>query len=95
MATGAGGVTDPVGPILELTGRKWAVTDFWLTTREWPHYQVTLDRLDELDWDQHIRQKHDMDIAGFREAMDVAMSLIAAGHLTIPNYEEGFTTRMY
>jgi hypothetical protein len=36
-----------------------------------------------------------MDIAGFREAMDVAMSLIAAGHLTIPNYEEGFTTRMY
>ena len=95
MATGAGGVTAPVGPILELTGRKWAVTDFWLTTREWPHYQVTLDRLDELDWDQHIRQKHDMDIAGFREAMDVAMSLIAAGHLTIPNYEEGFTTRMY
>lgn len=93
-ATGAEGVTDPVGPIIELTGSKWAITDFWITTREWPQYQITLDRLNEQDWDEHIRGKYDMDIVGFRMASDIAKSLIESGELAIPDYEEGFRIRI-
>jgi hypothetical protein len=92
--TGAGGLTNPIGPIVELTGEDWALTDFWLTTREWPQYQITLDRLDEMDWDTHIRGKQGSDIIGFRMAFDDAKDLIAQGNLAIPNYEHGFVNRM-
>src|ERR1039458_3104580 len=44
--TGAGGLVDPIGPILQLTGKDWVLTDFCITTRSWTQYQVTLDRLD-------------------------------------------------
>ena len=85
--TGAGGLVDPIGPILQLTGKDWVLTDFCITTRSWPQYQVTLDRLDELDWDAHLRGRQGIDIVGFREAFDLAKILIANGRLIPPKPE--------
>jgi membrane protein implicated in regulation of membrane protease activity len=82
--TGAGGLVDPIGPIIELTGERWVLTDFCITTREWPQYQITLDRLDELDWDTHLRGRRDIDIGGFRQAYDTAIALLDSRRLTPP-----------
>ena len=83
--TGAGSVVDPIGPIVQLAGEKWAITDVSLTITEMFHpYEITLDRLDRLDWDAHLRGRHDIDIGGFREAFDTAVELMAEGNLTAP-----------
>lgn len=86
-ATGAGWLVDPIGPIVQLTGDRWAITDGWLTTTDHMRYRVTLDRLTEMDWDSHLRGR-DMDIPGFREAFDTAISLLATGELTAPEPRE-------
>jgi len=83
-ATGAGGLVAPVGPIMQLTGDKWAITDVSITTTELPPYKITLDRLHELDWDAHLRGRDRIDIGGFRQAHDTAIELIANGCLTPP-----------
>lgn len=92
--TGAGAVVSSLGPIIELTGTDWLLSDFWLCTRTWPSYQITLNRLDELNWDEHLKYRSQVDIVGFRIAYDIAKEMIAAGHLTIPDYENRFTIRM-
>jgi hypothetical protein len=58
------------------------VTDTCLTLTD-RHYSVHLYRLDETDWDAHIRPRGpEYDIAGFRQAMDVAKAYIALGRLS-------------
>lgn len=84
--TGAGSLVDPIGPIVQLAGERWAITDKWLTTTDGTHYRITLDRLTEMDWDAHLRHR-DLDIGGFREAFDTATLLLAAGELTAPERE--------
>jgi hypothetical protein len=80
--TGAGGVVRPYGPIIQLFYDDWILTDFCITTRD--GYQITLDRLDEMDWDSHIRSKRTVDIAGFRWALETAEALLEAGLLKEP-----------
>jgi membrane protein implicated in regulation of membrane protease activity len=81
-ATGAGGITNPVGRILQLCGDRWAVTDTCLTLVD-RSYPVHLYRLNETDWDAHIRPRGpEYDIGGFRQAMDVAKAYIALGRLS-------------
>jgi len=82
-ATGAQYLVDPIGAIAQLAGDRWAITDGWLTTTDHSRYRITLDRLGELDWDSHLRDR-DMDIAGFREAIDTAVAMLATGALTAP-----------
>jgi hypothetical protein len=86
-ATGAGWLVDPIGAIVQLTGDRWAITDGWLTTTDHTHYQITLDRLTEMDWDAHLRGR-DIDIGGFREAFDTATAMLASGALTKPRRRE-------
>lgn len=93
-ATGAGGLVDPIGPIIELVGEQWVLTDYWITTRSAPYYQITLDRLDESDWDAHMREKSWVDIVEFRMVFDTAKELVGKGTLEIPDYERDFQVRL-
>jgi hypothetical protein len=88
-STGAGWLVDPIGRIVQLTGDRWAITDGWLITTDHSRYRVTLDRLNEPDWDSHLRGRQDIDIAGFREAFDTATDLLGTGAITAPD-PDGF-----
>jgi hypothetical protein len=57
----------------------WLVTADRIVPRDRQYYDITYDRFHELDWDEHLRHRDWVDVAAFRQAWDVAESLIRSG----------------
>lgn len=80
--TGAGGVTRPLNPIIQMF-RQWAITDLGLEDVEDHSYQITSDRFDEIDWDSDVTSKGWVDVANFRQAFETARLIQAHGRLPV------------
>jgi hypothetical protein len=65
---------DEVRRLFQGIERDWYVTDFDVFHRR-PNYQITLQRLDESDWDDHMRGKDWVDITNWRMAMDIGRAM--------------------
>jgi hypothetical protein len=79
--TGANGLVEDLGRLVELVRDQWAITDTGITAIDGRHYRISLQRLNEINWDAHMRDKPWVDIAAFRYAFETAASLVAQGHL--------------
>lgn len=84
-ATRDQGITSTLGPIVQLVGKQWVITDQDIVTSDnWGQYSIPLSRLDDLDWDEHMRGKPWVRIEEFRLALDTAKALLAAGAVQSP-----------
>lgn len=88
-ATGASGITEPLGRVVELCPPQWAVTDKDIVCMDGSSpYHITVDRLDEINWRDHMNDKGWVDIGSFSIALDVAMGLYQARQLGLKPPEE-------
>jgi hypothetical protein len=84
-ATGEGGFTNRLSPIVQLVWQQWIITESELvTTDPWRPYPISLNRLDEPDWDAHMRGKEWVDIGEFRYAFETASEMLATGAIVVP-----------
>jgi hypothetical protein len=79
--SGVGGIASPIPPVIQVF-EQWALTEECLTDFKGNHgYRVGLDRLNEMDWDEHMSGKAWVQIGDFRQAMRAAIHLIEEGVL--------------
>ncbi|OLM20118.1 MULTISPECIES: hypothetical protein [unclassified Pseudonocardia] len=88
-ATGASGIREPIGPIVEIFSPQWALTDTTLKRLDGP-YDIAIGRLSELDWWSHVIKKPWIDEVSFTLAFDTAKALYETGNLAPkpPGYVE-------
>ncbi len=66
---------ESVKNLLQVVNDDWCVSDHALFPKSRLHYTIALRRLDETDWDQHMRGKPWVDIVNFRMAADIGRAL--------------------
>lgn len=80
--TGAGGVSEPIWPVIELFPPQWALTEYGIERVDLMSvYQIASSRLDEIDWEEHILGKPWVDRTSFLMALATARDMRDAGNL--------------
>lgn len=80
-ATGDNGIRDPLGRLVQLCPPQWAITEHAITSIKDMPYQIQLDRLNELDWWDHMHAKPWVDRLSFGQAFRDAVALLDTGRL--------------
>ncbi|GIH93923.1 hypothetical protein Psi01_45530 [Planobispora siamensis] len=79
--TGANGVREPLGRVVQLYLPQWAITDNAIVAIRDTPYRILLSRLREIDWLNHVNGKSWVDAWSFSQALATAEMMFEAGNL--------------